>query len=719
MLGSHPPRPASTAGALSLAVAVFLGARAVDAIAAPPDAEEGAPGPSVRFGDRTVEETVRTDERYGHDPLFQGPRGWSYWNQLEDPKPIQNPNLWPDTKSTYFIARLAMPEGSTLTLRGRYPSARYFQLAFYKAERGTFVSIGESLSGEQIEPDPGSTNPYLVGSDRLAPDRDFSIRIVAEEAPADPASRGRNTLYVGRDGGELEAVLRIYLADQDRDGAGWGPANASAGGGGFLSYEGTLADGSTLSAEQVARQFGRPISGETEKPMTADQWVRLVRDESNDPSVDPEAAPARNPPRWEKFWTLRYSLAGAFKAPERRAEIPFEGPMEGGGQGPYLMTLLSRKYGPVYVMKGKMPTFPDTYAGPGGRGLRVMPEAQTRYWSVVSCEAAPSGQVVDGLTDFQVPLDGDRNYTIVVSRPEDRPSNATPEHGVAWMAWSPRGEGLEDPRNRADFGMLIMRIMGNDPGWEHRPDAITAPGTEEAVMGPYYPVGTYMTRAEFEQQGPRGEPDAREGEDRVVTPHTFEDTRDQRFGEILVVFEDRAEIYNTTGLNDCPAELWDSMDLEKVREEHGARLIQLNGPHYWMMDTMGASFGETKSFGGIEARWGATVDPALLAGSTKGARPYTVFNPKKTQKMVYKKGKPVFELVDPDGHSYVLQAREDEFPIETLGDLGSRMTQLPEGWSYRSRILEEDLVLDLGPDETIYGVGDEFRQYYTRIPDAP
>jgi len=66
----------------------------------------------------------------------------------------------------------------------------------------------------------------------------------------------------------------------------------------------------------------------------------------------------------------------------------------------------------VYVMRGKMPTFPNTYAGAGGKGLEVMPEAQTQYWSLVSCEAMPSGQIVDGLTDMQVPLDGERNYTI-------------------------------------------------------------------------------------------------------------------------------------------------------------------------------------------------------------------------------------------------------------------------------------------------------------------
>ena len=86
--------------------------------------------------------------------------------------------------------------------------------------------------------------------------------------------------------------------------------------------------------------------------------------------------------------------------------------------------------------------------------------------------------------------------------------------------------------------------------------------------------------------------------------------------------------------------------------------------------------------------------------------------------MEYAKGMPVFELVDPDGNIYVLQAHGGEFPMESLAKLGERMKKLPQGWQYRTRTLSEDLVLDLGPDTTIYGVGDEFRQYYTRIPNT-
>jgi hypothetical protein len=82
------------------------------------------------------------------------------------------------------------------------------------------------------------------------------------------------------------------------------------------------------------------------------------------------------------------------------------------------------------------------------------------------------------------------------------------------------------------------------------------------------------------------------------------------------------------------------------------------------------------------------------------------------------KGQSVFELIDPDGHIYVLQAHDAQFPIESLAKLGEQMKQLPKGWQYRTRALTEDLVLDLGPDKTIYAVGDEFHQYYTRIAET-
>src|SRR5260370_38099125 len=65
-----------------------------------------------RFGDLPLGAVIRTDERYGRDALFQGPRGWDYWNLLGNPKPDQDPHLCPARRPAYFIAQLKMPPGA-------------------------------------------------------------------------------------------------------------------------------------------------------------------------------------------------------------------------------------------------------------------------------------------------------------------------------------------------------------------------------------------------------------------------------------------------------------------------------------------------------------------------------------------------------------------------------------------------------------------------------
>ncbi len=198
--------------------------------------------------------------------------------------------------------------------------------------------------------------------------------------------------------------------------------------------------------------------------------------------------------------------------------------------------------------------------------------------------------------------------------------------------------------------------------------------------------------------------------------YQFDSTRDMRYGEILVFKQAHIDVYNTTGVNDCPAELWDALDPEKLKKEYHAHKVIKNGPHYWMMDSMTAEFGETASFEGLDARWAAKLGFHIAIKAAHGSVPYKVFEPKKTQKLVYSAGKPVYELVDPDGKAYVLQAHDEAHPIESLAELGEQMKQLPEGWQYRTRTLTADLVLDLKPDQTIYAVGDEFLQYYTAPP---
>lgn len=206
-------------------------------------------------------------------------------------------------------------------------------------------------------------------------------------------------------------------------------------------------------------------------------------------------------------------------------------------------------------------------------------------------------------------------------------------------------------------------------------------------------------------------------QDGTLKPYTITDTRDMRFCEILIVKKTGIDIYNTTGVSDCPPDLWNTLDVDSIQKQFGALKVEKNGPHFWMMDSQTASFGQEASFGGIKARWVATLDPAVAADAAKGSAPYKIFTPKKTQKMVYATGKPVYELIDPDANVYILEAHEEQFPIASLDKLGEQL-KLPTGWQYRTQILIDDLVMDLGPDKTIYAVGDDYHQYWTRIPSA-
>jgi hypothetical protein len=203
----------------------------------------------------------------------------------------------------------------------------------------------------------------------------------------------------------------------------------------------------------------------------------------------------------------------------------------------------------------------------------------------------------------------------------------------------------------------------------------------------------------------------------TLKPDTVNNSRDMRFCEILVVKVRGIEVYNTTGVSDCPAQLWNALDPRKIRRQFHAVKVEKNGPHFWMMDSQTVSFGAKASFGGIDARWVARLPLLTALEAATGSKPYKVFTPKKTQRMVYAKGKPVYELVDPDGNVYVLQAHEEKFPIDTLARLGEKL-KLPSGWKFRTRDLSEDLVLDLKSDQTIYAVGDEHHQYWTRIPNS-
>ncbi len=220
-------------------------------------------------------------------------------------------------------------------------------------------------------------------------------------------------------------------------------------------------------------------------------------------SADPANAPAQRHPAWERFWNASYSVAGAFIADpaQRAAQYPptDQGGFQSNPDTRYLIAPVSLKYGPVVTVSGKLPTFPVTL--PAARTWQPS-SYQVRYWSLCTGSSPVSGLGYDCVYDQQVPLRGDRRYTLVISRPGDRPKNATAACGYRWLTFG-KGENYPDPAARDYIDTLYMRFMAPSPSFAQAPQRMTAPGTEAAVMGPYLPRSQYTTTAAFEKRGCR------------------------------------------------------------------------------------------------------------------------------------------------------------------------------------------------------------------------
>jgi len=186
-----------------------------------------------------------------------------------------------------------------------------------------------------------------------------------------------------------------------------------------------------------------------------------------------------------------------------------------------------------------------------------------------------------------------------------------------------------------------------------------------------------------------------------TTPRLISDMRGVRYGEVLAVFAKdgrlEAEVYGTQMLNDCPAELWDTLDATAIAADMGAVVVKLNGPRHWMLDGLGTKVAVVepvlRDFNGLTMRRIATVD----LGDDPASRPYVERHVNRGAVWFFDAGKPVYELVDPDGLAYVMQAYcigvDPTLTQDDLPGLAERLA-LPDGWTYRERILDEELVVD-------------------------
>jgi hypothetical protein len=204
--------------------------------------------------------------------------------------------------------------------------------------------------------------------------------------------------------------------------------------------------------------------------------------------------------------------------------------------------------------------------------------------------------------------------------------------------------------------------------------------------------------------------------------------RNARYCEILTTARRGitlvTEIWNTSGLNDCPADTWAALDAVALQDELDVLNVRLNGPRYWVLDEIGAAGGLTASgermrFGAIEMELRAVLE-TRPGGDLVGDRFYTPSTVQRDTRYVFYAGEYVYTLTAPDGSSYIMQSYaqiiDPALTIEDLEMLGERLT-LPDGWAYEAIRLDVDFIVLSSGETTV--LQDDFLNTYQRIRSLP
>ncbi len=423
--------------------------------------------------------------------LYGGKDSTCFWNLgVINPRYINIATQ--DTDANYWAAVYTLPAGATLGLKGEYPHGRYASIESYNL----LGVVTDAVADHQINPDAGSSNPFRAGVRRDVRRRSFTIRLL-DSSPSTPINqaprsneRARNFLYT-RPAGDttgLHAVMwRVFIPDKGRDLRGGVPLPRPV----LRLANGTVQTGQQLCNTLTTQVKRFPDPSSLLIPKAQYDALRYQ------PGVPPWF-PAKNPPVWRVQYNRPYLLA-LYTGPTYHPVI--KNPPKGGQGGffpnldvQYVRAAINRKLGRVVAFRGTMPTTPRTLAGE--RFLQS--GTQLRYLSFCLDESVLTTRVMDCVYDEQIPVHAHRQYIVVTSRAQDRPRNATARCGVAWMAWSPRGDGGSDH----DFGWMQVRNMLPAPSFHHAIQDTKTPGDEHKVMGSYLPTGTYYrNKRAFEQLG--------------------------------------------------------------------------------------------------------------------------------------------------------------------------------------------------------------------------
>jgi hypothetical protein len=183
-----------------------------------------------------------------------------------------------------------------------------------------------------------------------------------------------------------------------------------------------------------------------------------------------------------------------------------------------------------------------------------------------------------------------------------------------------------------------------------------------------------------------------------------------------------ANFYNPTGLDHCTPEDFEKIVAlkDKIIKETGAMDVFLNPSRHWTWDEFEVyEIGNGVTFGPVKFVWMGVV-PFQSMKKAVGHGSYNPAQIKRNNKYVYKKGSQVYliDIAESDGGGVMVMQSWTPFvnkgeTAENLKGLGSQFKKLPNGWKFRTKILEQDLtVAPPAPDHFAWVTMDEFQNTY-------
>ena len=395
---------------------------------------------------------------------------------------------FPDSEAKYWVAAAPVSPQTRLRIDGRYPDARYFSYNAYDAA----LRPTDAVADFELTPsDKGREgNPFARKGAKPGGAYTAYLEYGASPVQNPDVQRKPNTFYTGEIGlGPLKIpnalavfIYRVYVSNT---------GEFFDGGVGLPTLTLETADGSReLGTLPNCAEPLLPNAGGALPPLGLNQLL-LGLDYPNQLALP--FPTATNPPNTLKFFSLgdtAFRIAGNVTGQDTSM---LGGRVDSGSGGflsnvhnAYTSTGFARRYGSLAMVRAKAPTYR------GQAGVEFGQE-QLRYWSLCGNEFATQ-RFTDCAADFQVPLDDQGFFTVVISDPADRPANATAENGFLWLPWGPYPDQL-----------LLYRHMLHNPEFTEAIQNVEKGDALADVMKDFAPVGIYCDPNVFTQSNRSGE----------------------------------------------------------------------------------------------------------------------------------------------------------------------------------------------------------------------